>query len=82
VKTDLMNKEPDTVDSPIGAFIGEMLRAGVDDGIPAGDVADQVLDAIRGQRFWILTHPDMSHYAVERMERAAAQINPPLFGSA
>jgi NAD(P)-dependent dehydrogenase (short-subunit alcohol dehydrogenase family) len=82
VKTDLMNKEPDTIDSPFGAYIGELLRAGVDDGIPAGEVANQVLDAIHAQRFWILTHPDMSHYAVERVQRAAAQINPPLFGSA
>jgi hypothetical protein len=49
---------------------------GVDNGIPADDVAAQVVDAIDAQRFWILTHPDMRHLPVERMQRAEAQENP------
>jgi hypothetical protein len=35
-----------------------------------------VVDAIHAERFWILTHPDMRHSAVERMERAERQENP------
>jgi NAD(P)-dependent dehydrogenase (short-subunit alcohol dehydrogenase family) len=78
VKTDLFDKEPDTIDSPLGPLIAEFFRNGVETGIPASDVADQVVDAIKSGRFWILTHPDMRELPVERMQRAAAGINPEL----
>ncbi|MGB0115143.1 MAG: SDR family NAD(P)-dependent oxidoreductase [Ilumatobacteraceae bacterium] len=81
VKTDLMNKEPDEVESPIGQFINQLLRAGVDGGIPASDVGDAVAAAIEAQQFWILTHPDMFEGAVERVQRAVTQTNPPMFGA-
>ena len=80
VKTDLMQHEPDDVASPIGAFIGEMLTSGVETGIPALDVADQVVAAVDAEQFWILTHEEMRARPVERMERAATQTNPPLLG--
>jgi hypothetical protein len=48
----------------------------VEEGIEATDVADQVVDAIRTERFWILTHPEMRQAPVERMQRAADQTNP------
>jgi len=81
VKTDLMNKEPDVVGSPIGQLINQLLRAGVDGGIPATAVADAVVEAIKAQQFWILTHEDMREGAIERVRRAAAQTNPPMFGT-
>lgn len=81
VKTDLMDHEPEAVASPIAQFTNEMLRAGIDGGIPASDVADQVVDAVQHGRFWILTHPDMRHGPVERMLRAEAGDNPPPFGT-
>lgn len=81
VKTDLMQHEPDEVSSPIGALMGEMLTAGVETGIPAGDVADAVVAAVDDEQFWILTHEEMRAAPVERMERAATQTNPPLIGS-
>jgi len=80
VKTDLMDKEPDRVGSPAGEFMNEMLRTGVETGVHASGIADQVVDAIGAGRFWILTHPDSHPTVVERMERAAAQTNPTLFG--
>ena len=86
VKTDLAGKEPAapaaTADPSIASMIGELLRDGVETGMPASEVADAVLDAIVAERFWILTHPEMRHAPVERMERAEAQVNPPLFGAA
>lgn len=78
VKTDLMNDEPDRVESPIGEFLNEVLRTGVETGVPASGIADQVADAISAGKFWILTHPEMRQRPVERMERAAAQTNPTL----
>ncbi len=80
VKTNLMQSEPDRVDSPIGALIGEVLTGGVETGIPADDVAVEVVSAINEQRLWILTHDDMRQRPVERMRRAASQTNPPAFG--
>jgi hypothetical protein len=45
-------------------------------GIPPEDVADMVLDAIRTNRFWILTHDDFKEVAVARIQRAADGENP------
>ncbi len=81
VKTNLMQSEPDRVDSPIGALVGEVLAGGVETGIPADDVAREVVAAIDERRFWILTHEDMREIPVERMRRAAGLTNPPRFGS-
>jgi NAD(P)-dependent dehydrogenase (short-subunit alcohol dehydrogenase family) len=78
VKTDLMNNEPDRVESPIGKLMIEMLRTEVETGVPASGIADQVADAISAGQFWILTHPDLRQRPVERMQRAAEQSNPTL----
>jgi hypothetical protein len=71
-----MNKEPDTLDDPLAQMMNEFLRTGVETGIPARDVADQVVAAIKADRFWILTHEDMRQGPVERMQRAATGTNP------
>ncbi len=76
VKTDLINKEPASIDSPLGPIIAEFFRTGVESGIPASEVADQVVSAIKADQFWILTHENMRQGPVERMQRAAAGINP------
>ncbi len=78
VKTDLMDKEPDVVDAPMAQSMNELLRTGIENGIPASDVADQVVAAIEADRFWILTHEDMRQGPVERMQRAATGTNPTL----
>jgi NAD(P)-dependent dehydrogenase (short-subunit alcohol dehydrogenase family) len=82
VKTPLMEKEPETVESPVAQFINMALRAGVDEGIPAADVAAQLVDAVKAGRFWILTHEDMRHLPIERMQRAADGVNPNLAATA
>jgi NAD(P)-dependent dehydrogenase (short-subunit alcohol dehydrogenase family) len=77
VRTDLMDAEPDHVDSPMGALINEAVAAGVAEGMPASHVATEVVEAVDANRFWILTHADMRELPVERMQRAATQTNPP-----
>ena len=71
-----LGAEPASSSSPMAQMMAAALTQGVDDGIPAADVAAQVVDAIRSERFWILTHPDMRQGPVERMQRAAAHENP------
>jgi NAD(P)-dependent dehydrogenase (short-subunit alcohol dehydrogenase family) len=76
VTTDIMSTAPDQVEGAIARAVVDMLRAGVDDGMPASDVARQVVDAIERRQFWILTHDDVRHDPVERMRRAASGDNP------
>jgi len=87
VRTDLMNdikwtdrlgEQPKEITDPISALMNQALHDGVRDGIPAVDVAEQVHDAIVGNKFWILTHADMRELPVERMRRAATGENPTL----
>lgn len=51
------------------AFMAEMIAATVAGGIPPDEVADQVLEAIRAERFLVLTHPA---YEPGLAEQAAA----------
>jgi NAD(P)-dependent dehydrogenase (short-subunit alcohol dehydrogenase family) len=78
VKTDLMGKEPTTVESPMAQLINMALNAGVDGGIPAGQVAADVVAGIKAGRFWILTHDSTREASVARVQRAADGINPPI----
>jgi NAD(P)-dependent dehydrogenase (short-subunit alcohol dehydrogenase family) len=80
VKTDLMHNEPKSVDSPIGDLIQEVLASGVEGGMAASGVADQVIAAIEAKQFWILTHEDMRELPVDRMRSASSQTNPALLG--
>jgi NAD(P)-dependent dehydrogenase (short-subunit alcohol dehydrogenase family) len=82
VKTDLMDREPEHVEAnPIGELMGTMLHAGVEDGMPATEVADAFVAAVDAEQFWILTHEDTRQQPVERMQRAASQTNPPMIGT-
>jgi NAD(P)-dependent dehydrogenase (short-subunit alcohol dehydrogenase family) len=78
VKTDLMGKEPTTLDSPMAQLINQALAAGVDGGIPASKVAADVVASIKAGRFWILTHDSTRVASVERVQRAADGVNPPI----
>ena len=56
------------------------LNEGLRDGIDPAEVAAQVVDAVRAGQFWILTHPELRHQPVERMERAERLENPAAMG--
>ncbi|MDO9174900.1 MAG: SDR family NAD(P)-dependent oxidoreductase [Actinomycetota bacterium] len=84
VKTNLMAQQwqdrlgppPPATSSPIGQMIETMLAEGVENGVDPAGIAAQVVDAVKADRFWILTHPEVRQAPVERMQRAAAQENP------
>ena len=78
VRSDLMGKEPDTVESPMAQFVNEVLSAGVEGGIPAGEVAVALVEGIKADRFWILTHDSTREASVARVQRAADGVNPPI----
>ncbi len=76
VKTDLMNKEPESIESPFPQLINQFLAAGVAGGIPASDLADQVVAAIKRGQFWILTHDSTREATLARAQQAATGTNP------
>jgi NAD(P)-dependent dehydrogenase (short-subunit alcohol dehydrogenase family) len=80
VKTDLMNptKEPETVEAPFAQLINQALAAGVSGGIPASDLADQVVAALQRGQFWILTHDSTRQAVRARAELATSARNPSL----
>lgn len=79
VRTRLMEHEPARTATPLGTMMTEVVRTSIDSvGMDPADVADQVVDAIRADAFWILTHAETRRQPVERMQRAAEQRNPVL----
>ncbi len=67
-----------TVGSQGGAKFGEFLTAGVDGGIEPAQVADAVLEAVRADKLWILTHPESAESVVARAEAIAGSGVPPM----
>jgi NAD(P)-dependent dehydrogenase (short-subunit alcohol dehydrogenase family) len=86
VRTDLVNSPwiarlgdpPPAADDAVGSMVFDLMRAGIESGIGPSAVAREVVDAIRHDRFWILTHPEVRWAPVARMRRAAREENPPL----
>lgn len=79
VKTRLMVHEPTELDNPMARLMNQIVRDSLDrEGMPPAEVAAQVVAAVRSKQFWILTHEDVRQNPVERMQRAAAQVNPSL----
>jgi short-subunit dehydrogenase len=62
--------------SPELAAMVEELRKGSEDGMLPEQVADHVFDAIRAEKFYIITHPDWMHMAKTRMEDILNERNP------
>jgi NAD(P)-dependent dehydrogenase (short-subunit alcohol dehydrogenase family) len=71
-----LGDEPPESSSQTAKQMDAFLYEGVQRGIDPSLVAAEVVDAIRAERFWILTHPEARHDPVVRMMRAEAQQNP------
>jgi len=56
-------------DAAVTAAGAELLRGVIANGMPPDVVAGKVLDAIRAQRFWILTHDDEADFWVDSVNR-------------
>ncbi|MBP2478266.1 NAD(P)-dependent dehydrogenase (short-subunit alcohol dehydrogenase family) [Crossiella equi] len=70
------------IEGEILAKMHSSIGAAVTNGKPAIEVANAVVDAIRAQRFWVLTHPDFFPVITDRFERATRgeePVIPPVF---
>jgi len=61
---------------PVIAQAEAMLRQLVAEGMPPSEVAGAVFDAIRDERFYILTHADWKHFVRKRMDDILLGRNP------
>jgi len=66
---------PDTLE-PADAAVREIVRQGIETGIPPNQVADIVFAAIREEKFYILTHPEYGAAIQLRMEDILQERNP------
>jgi NAD(P)-dependent dehydrogenase (short-subunit alcohol dehydrogenase family) len=73
-----LGPQPDERTALGGEGLREMLRQQIETGMPPAEVAGLVVDAIRSEWFWILTHPEYGPLATRRMEGAAEGRNPEL----
>jgi NAD(P)-dependent dehydrogenase (short-subunit alcohol dehydrogenase family) len=69
--------QPDAeADADMAEMGRQILGSLIASGIPPAEVANQVLDAIREERFYILTHPEMTPMVQHRMEDIVEGRNP------
>ena len=61
---------------PVVAQAEAMLRQLVETGLPPSQVAETVFDAIRNERFYILTHADWKSFVQKRMDDILQERNP------
>jgi len=54
----------------------ERARAAMAAGLPPAEAAAQVLDAVKNERFYVLTHPELAPFIRERMEDILEGRNP------
>jgi NAD(P)-dependent dehydrogenase (short-subunit alcohol dehydrogenase family) len=72
-----LGAEPPISENKVNRAMEEFFEQGIEQrGVEPAIIAAEVIDAIRGGRFWILTHPEARHAPVERMQRAERQLNP------
>lgn len=91
VNTDILNSErhrpqsyPQASQAASGPAVDaarSALQAAIEQSMSPRQVGDQVLDAIRQQRFYILTHPDRVRFVEQRMRAIIAAAQPPGSGS-
>ena len=78
VKTNIASAAGEGATTEVGRATESYVRNAVENGMDPVHVAEQVIDAIRSDRFWILTHEDSRSAPVQRMQRAANGENPVL----
>lgn len=67
------NRDPESAAAHVGTETGQkfwdMLTASLAEGMDPDDVGPLVLDAVRTDKFWVLTHPEMAAIAAKQVEQ-------------
>jgi hypothetical protein len=80
VKTNIANSarnHPDGPPADAGA-IADVIETFISKGIDPADVADQVAEAVKVNRFWIITHEDTPAAVTQRMRSILDDGTPPM----
>ena len=73
------NKPEGVPSDPASSFgFYEALKHVVEDGTPPEQIADAVINAVRSNQFWILTHPQLDNSIRDRFNSILTRTNPPL----
>lgn len=72
--------KPEGVQADASASFGfyDALKQVVEEGTPPEEIVDAMMNAIRENQFWILTHPHLDRGIRERFESMLSRANPPL----
>lgn len=74
---DLQNEAVGDINAEVQGQIEEIKEL-IEAGMPPDDLAEIVFDAIRNEKFYILTHPEFREIADQRVSHIVADRNPPL----
>jgi NAD(P)-dependent dehydrogenase (short-subunit alcohol dehydrogenase family) len=73
------NKPRDVKADPAASFgFFDVLKQVVEEGTPPEQIVDFVMNAVRENQFWILTHPHLDHSIRDRFESMLSHSNPPV----
>lgn len=72
----LSNRPEEEVRTPDHQMWFEFFKMKVEQGMPPEEVADQVMEAVRTEKFYILTHPDHKPMIERRLEDVSLERNP------
>jgi len=75
----LRNPPPTEPSTPVEEAVRAWVQHEIDAGMDPALVADEVFAAIRAERFYVLTHPDMQPLIQQRLDAVATGENPPPF---
>lgn len=75
----LRNKPEGVAADPTASFgFYDAMKHVVEEGTPPEKIVDAMVDAVRENRFWILTHPQLDGAIRDRFESILARSNPPI----
>jgi NAD(P)-dependent dehydrogenase (short-subunit alcohol dehydrogenase family) len=74
-----LGPKPEPPGDPALQAVGDMVRRQIEAGLAPAAVAEMLVEAVKADRFWILTHPEQAALVERRAATAAAGGNPELF---
>lgn len=73
---DLLNRPEEEVRTPDHEMWFQFFKSKVEQGMPPDEVADQVMEAVSHNKFYILTHPEAKPVIERRLEDVSLERNP------